>query len=152
LRAGKYGKVLRLRARPKDDTRGGGEELHLHGTHWFDLMIAIAGPPRWASRHVTVKGRDMQRTDRPEASEASGPAACDSIVAVFGFDNGVRGFFDSTANSASTAKSAGWDSVYGLTIECEKATLQLRQPGDVYVYPAAGILPDLDALKWEKVW
>ena len=151
LQAGKYGKLLHMRARPKDDARGGGEELLLHGTHWFDLMIAAAGPPRWVSGHVAVAGRDAKRTDRREASEPLGPVAGDNVVAVFGFDGGVRGYFDSTANSAPK-KGAAWDSVYGLTLECERATLQLRQPGDVYVYPAAGVLPDLDALKWEKVW
>ena len=31
VRAGAYGRPLRLRARPKDDSRGGGEEFLLHG-------------------------------------------------------------------------------------------------------------------------
>ena len=57
IRSGKYGRVLRLRARPKDDARGGGEELLVHGTHWFDVMIAIAGAPRWVSGQLRVKGR-----------------------------------------------------------------------------------------------
>jgi predicted dehydrogenase len=151
LRAGKYGQLLRMRARPKDDARGGGEELLVHGTHWFDLMIAIAGPPHWVSGHIAVAGRDARREDKHEGSEPVGPIAGDSVVAMVGFDGGVRGFFDSTANMAPK-KGAAWDSVYGLTIECEKATLQLRQPGDVFIYPAAGVLPDFDALKWEKVW
>src|SRR5262245_61766942 len=63
-RSGKYGKVLRMRARPKDDARGGGEELLVHGTHWFDLMLALAGPPRWVSGHVRVNGREATVADR----------------------------------------------------------------------------------------
>src|SRR5262249_54554494 len=51
LSAGKYGKRVRLRARPKDDHRGGGEELIVHGTHLMDLMVWIAGAPRWVSGH-----------------------------------------------------------------------------------------------------
>ena len=27
-----------------------------------------------------------------------------------------------------------------------------RQPGDVYVYPANGVLPDFEQLKWDKLW
>src|SRR5262249_50864156 len=47
LQAGKFGSLVRLRARPKDDQRGGGEELMVHGTHLLDLMVLFAGAPRW---------------------------------------------------------------------------------------------------------
>lgn len=160
LHDGRFGRVLRMRARPKDDARGGGEELLVHGTHWFDMMIAIAGPPRWASGHLTTGGRETTRADVHQGSEPVGPVAGDSVVAVFGFDNGVRGFFDSTANTAYNIRKPkpgeisgpAWDFVYGLTVECERATLAWRQPADVFVYPAPGVLPDNDALKWEKTW
>ncbi len=152
---GKFGRVLRMRARPKDDARGGGEELLIHGTHWFDLMIAIAGPPRWVSGHIRVGDREATLEDRRGGSMPVGPVCGDSILAVFGFDHGVLGTFDSTANTAPTSSKPAdpsWDSVYGLTVECERATLQWRQPGDVFVYPAPGVLPDLDELKWNRLW
>ena len=160
IRSGKYGRVLRMRARPKDDARGGGEELLVHGTHWFDLMIALAGPPRWVSGHVRVKGREATKADRREGSEPVGPICGDSVLAVFGFDDGVLGSFDSTAKTAPSSRWPSksdqpkpiWDSVYGLTIECEDAVLQLRQPGDVFVYPANGVLPDFEQLQWKKLW
>ena len=160
IRSGKYGRVLRMRARPKDDARGGGEELLVHGTHWFDLMIALAGPPRWVSGHVRVKGREATKADRREGTEPVGPICGDSILAVFGFEDGVIGSFDSTANTAPSSRRPSdkdspkpeWDSVYGLTIECEDAVLQLRQPGDVFVYPANGVLPDFEQLQWNKLW
>ncbi len=160
IRAGKYGRVLRMRARPKDDARGGGEELLVHGTHWFDLMIALAGPPRWVSGHLRVKGREAMPADRRAGSEPVGPICGDSVLAVFGFDDGVLGSFDSTANTSPGTRrpinndkpKAIWDSVYGLTIECEDAVLQLRQPGDVFVYPANGVLPDFEQLQWSKLW
>ncbi len=151
VRAGKYGKLLRIRARPKDDARGGGEELLVHGTHLFDMMIAFAGQPRWVSGHVTVGNRDASRADRRQGSEPTGPIAGDSISAMFGFDNGVRGYFDSTANLSIRGKS-NFDNLYGLYLECERAALQLRQPGDVYIYPAPAVLPDLEKLTWEKDW
>lgn len=158
LRAGKYGRVLRMRARPKDDARGGGEELLIHGTHWFDLMLAIAGPPRWVSGHVRVGDREATKVDRREGSMPVGPVWGDSILAVFGFDRGILGTFDSTANTAPSSNKKlpplgpEWDSVYGLTVECERATLQWRQPGDVYVYPAPGVFPDLEQLQWNRIW
>jgi predicted dehydrogenase len=147
LKAGKYGKLLRLRARPKDDRRGGGEELIVHGTHLFDLMIAFAGPPRWVSGHVMVGQRDATKEDAREGTEPLGRLAGDSVVALFGFDQGVRGYFDSTANLDRPGRS-----LYGLTVECERAMLHVRSPGDVYVYPAAQVVPEDAKLSWEKIW
>jgi len=97
LKAGRWGRPLRLRARAKDDARGGGEELIVHGTHWFDLMIAIAGRPEWVFGQVTVQGRDATRADVHQATEPVGPIAGDSISAMFGFAHGVRGGFETTA-------------------------------------------------------
>lgn len=147
LKAGKFGKLLRMWSRPKDDPRGGGEELIVHGTHLFNLMIAIAGDPRWASGHITMGGRDVTKADVRKGNEPVGPIAGDSISAAFGFDNGVRAFFDSTANQAR----AGRD-LYGLLVECETATLNLRSPGDIYVYPAPLVQPENAKFAWEKIW
>lgn len=151
VREGKYGRLLRVRVRPKDDSRGGGEELLLHGTHLFDMMFGFAGAPRWVSGHVTVDRRDATRADRTEATEPIGPIAGDSISAMIGFDDGVRGYFDSTARLAPP-KDKRFDNLYGLQVECEDAAIYLRQPGDAYVYPAPIVLPDIDGLAWEKQW
>ena len=150
VRAGKYGKLLRMRARPKDDRRGGGEELLVHGTHLFDMMLAFAGLPQWVCGHVTQDNADATRDDVGQGTEPVGPILGDSISAMFGFPNGVRGFFESTAG-LSPAKDGRFREVYGLTLECERALLSLRQPGDVFVYPAPRVLPDLE-LNWEKQW
>ena len=58
-------------------------ELIVHGTHWFDLMIAFAGRPRWASGHISVQGRDVTVKDIGKATEPVGPVAGDSISAMF---------------------------------------------------------------------
>ena len=151
VKVGKFGKLLRVRTRPKDDSRGGGEELLLHGTHLFDLMMAFAGEPRWASGHVTVDNRDATTEDTGQGNAPVGPIIGDSISAIFGFDNGVRGFFDSTAGLAIPGES-NFDNLYGLSLECERASLELREPGDVYIYPVPRVLPDLRDLAWERVW
>ena len=151
VKAGTFGKLLRVRTRPKDDSRGGGEELLLHGTHLFDLMMAFAGEPRWASGHVTLNDRDATTDDTGQGNAPVGPIIGDSMSAVFGFDNGVRGFFDSTAGLAIPGES-NFDNLYGLSLECERASLELREPGDVYIYPVPRVLPDLQNLVWERVW
>ena len=136
-----------MRARSKDDRRGGGEELIVLGTHLFDLMIAFAGPPRWVSGHVAVGARDAVLADARQGSEPVGPIAGDSISAMFGFDKGVRGFYDSTANLLRASGSP-----YGLLVECEQASLLIRGPGDVFIYPATTPVPEDDKLVWKKVW
>ncbi len=146
LRAGKFGKLLRLFGRPTDDARGGGEELIVHGTHFFDLMIGIAGPPRWVCGHLSLGGRDVTPADRREGGEPVGPIAGDSAAVMVGFDNGVRGFWNSTAN----LNLGG--SVYGLWIECEKAIINMRTWGEVFVYPGPVVEPEDEKRGWNKVW
>ena len=148
--AGKYGRLLRATARPKDDHRGGGEELLVHGTHWFDLIIALAGLPRWVSGHVQVGHRDATRRDRTDGTEPVGPLTGDSISAMFGFPRGVRGYFESTAGLSIRGRSK-FDNLYGVSLECERAAIHFRQPGDAWVYPAPRVLPDLKHLVWKRL-
>lgn len=146
--AGKYGKLVRVHARPKDDHRGGGEELIVHGTHLMDLMLWIAGTPRWVSGHVTQDGRDVTRADARKATEPLGPVAGNSIAAVFGMGaGGVRAHFDSTANLHRNGRTP-----YGVRIECEEAMLLIRSPGDVWVHQAATAQPENPKLTWQKTW
>ncbi len=150
IQAGRYGRLLRVYIRPKDDARGGGHELILHGTHHFTLLFRMAGWPRWVFGNVQVDGRDISRADRQTKPAFLGPIAGDSVSAVIGFDDGVRAFFDSTAGLA-VAKDRPFDHLFGVMIECEKARIQLRSPGDAYVYGAPTVLADHENLGWEKV-
>ena len=151
IREGKYGKLLRVYIRPKDDSRGGGHELILHGTHHFDLLFAMAGTPRWVFGNLQVDGRDVSQTDRDRTIKFLGPIAGDSVSAMIGLQQGTRAFFDSTAGLAEGAQR-GFDNLFGVTIECAKQRIQLRQPGDAYLYGAPTVLADIDELKWQKVW
>jgi len=146
IRAGKYGKVLRLYGQPSDDARGGGEELIVHGTHFFDLMISLAGPPRWVSAHFGTGERDATLADKHEGREPIGPIVGDSAAIMIGFDHGVRGFWNSTANLNQHG------TIYGLTIQCEQATVCMRTKGEVFIYPGPVVEPENDQRAWEKVW
>ena len=112
----------------------------------FDLMIAFAGPPRWVWGHVAVGDRDAAVEDARTGSV--GLMAGDSVSAVFGFEGGVRGFWDSTAGLAAPERGIG--DLFGVGLECERTRLELRQPGEVYLYPAPRVLPDL-GLDWERL-
>ena len=43
IEAGRIGQVLEIRARVKEDQRGGGEDLWVLGSHVLDLMADICG-------------------------------------------------------------------------------------------------------------
>src|SRR5829696_9165436 len=45
LQAGQLGDVLEIRARGKEDARGGGQDLMVLGTHLMDLTRYLAGDP-----------------------------------------------------------------------------------------------------------
>jgi predicted dehydrogenase len=146
IKQGEFGKVQRMTGQPSDDARGGGEELILHGTHFFDLMIWLAGSPRWVSAHLGVGDRDVTLADKREGREPVGPIAGDSAAVMIGFDHGVRGFWNSTANLDRHGV------VYGFLIQCEKALVNLRPGGEVFVYRAPVVAPENDKIAWEKVW
>lgn len=146
LRAGKYGKLLRMRGRGKEDSRGGGEDLLVLGTHLMDLMVLFAGPPQWVSGHVFHQGRSLEARDGRQPTEPVGIVGGDSLSATYGFAQGVLGYFESRAQVGQPGKSP-----YGLILECEQATLGIRA-GEVYLYPAGTAIPENTAGKWEKVW
>lgn len=145
VRAGKHGRLVRMWARPKDDHRGGGEELIVHGTHLLDIMLQFAGQPRWVSGHIAVGDRDATLDDRRAATEPLGPVMGDSLAVTIGFDNGVRGFFDSTRGAFRNGRSP-----YGVLLECDAALLHIRARGEVFVYPASFSAPDEPKLTWER--
>lgn len=147
FQAGRFGRLVRMRGRPSDDHRGGGEELIVHGPHVFDLMIYFAGPPLWVSGHIAVGGRDATKADRHVGTEPIGPIAGDNISATFGFANGVHGAFDSVRGIKRPDRVP-----FGVALEFEEATVLLRSPGDAFRYPSVAIIPEQPKFGWEKVW
>ena len=73
IASGRIGDLLEIRARGKEDKRGGGEDLMTLGTHVLDLMRHLAGDPRWCYARVTQGGALNQNL--PAALYASGAAA-----------------------------------------------------------------------------
>jgi predicted dehydrogenase len=136
---GKIGRLRRLRAWPKQDSRGGGLELLIHGTHMFDLMRLFAGDARWCHARVTCGGRDVTAADARPAGYAAGLMAGDDIVAEYGFDGGVTGHFESMVSD-----DGGGTPYLRLEIGGSGGTLALWSDVDspVYLSPRSHPLPD----------
>jgi predicted dehydrogenase len=114
---GLLGDVLELRGRGKEDSRGGGQDLMVLGTHIMDLMRFVAGDPRWCFARVSQAGKPVSKADVRPGGEGMGPMAGDHIMAVYGFDKGVGGHF-----STHKAKQGGR---FGLHIFGSKGIIQL---------------------------
>ncbi|MBI5383236.1 MAG: Gfo/Idh/MocA family oxidoreductase [Verrucomicrobia bacterium] len=88
VREGLIGEVRQVQIYGKQDTRAGGEDMIVLGTHDFDLMRSYFGDPLWCQASVTVAGRDIERADVAKGKEPI-LVAGDTIHALFGFPKSV---------------------------------------------------------------
>lgn len=82
------GEIREVNMHGKQDSRAGGEDMIVLGTHDFDFLRWCFGDPLWCSATVTTEGRDVGRTDVRRGSEPMRVAG-DTIHAQFGFRDGL---------------------------------------------------------------
>jgi predicted dehydrogenase len=144
---GKLGDVLELHARGKEDSRGGGQDLMVLGTHLFDLMRLLIGDARWCHARVWQNGKPATKADVAEGGEGMGPVLGDWINATYGFDKGVEATFGSAKNRTGKATR------YGLEIRGSKGIVRLTTGS----LPAAYFLddpswfPGHSGAKWQEI-
>jgi predicted dehydrogenase len=95
LGEGVIGDLLEVRARGKEDARGGAEDLWVLGSHMLDLMRFFAGDAADCLATVTVDGAPVRKANVVEGNEGLGPLAGDAIQARYNLANGVAGYFSS---------------------------------------------------------
>jgi predicted dehydrogenase len=138
IAAGQLGEILELRGRGKEDSRVGGQDLMVLGTHILDLMRFIAGDVRWCCARVSVTGKERAlpagKAEVREGGEGMGPIAGDHITATFGFDKSAVGYFA----SQKAPRGQGESDRFGLTICGSKGMIQLTTGA----LPAAYFLAD----------
>lgn len=96
---GAIGRWLEIRARGKEDARGGSLDLWVLGSHLFNLVRFFAGEARSVSATVLQDGRPVVAADVKDGAEGIGPLAGNEIHARFGTEKGIPVFFDSVANA-----------------------------------------------------
>jgi predicted dehydrogenase len=107
LAEGLLGDLIEMRAFGKQDSRAGGEDMMVLGTHLFDLMRMLAGDPLWCSARVLWQGRDIVASDGRLVNDNVGLVAGDEVFAQFGFARGVNATFTSTAKLRETTGNWG---------------------------------------------
>jgi predicted dehydrogenase len=84
LEQGLIGRVRLIQIHGKQDSRAGGEDLIVLGTHDFDFLRFCFGDPLWCSASVTVGGRDITAGDVRRGHEPM-LVAGDTVHATFAF-------------------------------------------------------------------
>jgi predicted dehydrogenase len=92
---GRIGDLIEIRTRGKEDSRSGGEDLMVLGSHLMDLMRFLAGDAKWCFARVTQSGKPITFADKRQGNEGIGPLAGDALVAMYGFAEPLVGHFGS---------------------------------------------------------
>ena len=145
---GEIGQIQEVRARGKEDSRAGGEDLMVLGSHVLDMMRVLLGDPRWVFSHVTDDGREMDPIRLGKAREPVGPVAGNEMAAMYSFDGGVHGYF------ATKAAEVTHPDRFGAHIYGEKGVIFLPfgiyPKGDPRILRAPRWVPD-SKHAWEPI-
>jgi predicted dehydrogenase len=99
---GLIGDIVEVRAFGKQDTRAGGEDMMVLGSHLFDLLRLFLGDPLSCTARVLWQGRDITTADRRIVKDNVGYVAGDQVFAQFAFPNGINATFTSDAKLRET--------------------------------------------------
>lgn len=95
IQAGEIGRILSCVMRGKEDTRGGGEDMLVLGTHVLDAAAWIFGRPEQVYSDIRCQGRPLTARDAMTTTEPLGPCGGDEVFSLYRFPNGVNGIFES---------------------------------------------------------
>jgi predicted dehydrogenase len=126
------GRLLEIRARGKEDARGGSLDLWVLGSHVLNLAVHFSGKPIACTATVLQDGRPITRADVKEGAEGVGPLAGNEVHARFETERGVPVFFDSVANAG--VRDAG----FGLHLVGTKGVIDFRMDSTPIAHLLAG--------------
>jgi predicted dehydrogenase len=98
---GVLGAVLEIRARGKEDARGGAEDLWVLGSHMLNLMTVFAGQAQSCAAQLWQGGQPARPMDVVDGREGLGPLVGDHVQASYQFEGGISGFFASRKGQAA---------------------------------------------------
>ncbi|MCB1092767.1 MAG: Gfo/Idh/MocA family oxidoreductase [Verrucomicrobiae bacterium] len=104
---GAIGRLLEIRARGKEDQRGGSLDLWVLGSHLMNLMHFFGGQPRACSGTVLQDGRPVTKADVKEGDEGTGPLAGNEVHARWEMERGFPVFFDSIQGAGNASAGFG---------------------------------------------
>lgn len=148
IKNGEIGQVLELRARGKEDRRGGGEDLWVLGSHVFGLMRSLAGGNATACHAVvTNEGHEVTKADVVVGAEGIGPLAGDNVQARYTFANGVYGHF------ASRRGMSGSPTRFAIQVFGSKGVIEMESGylAKAYILRDSSWSPGRSGKSWEPI-
>ncbi|MDB6138553.1 MAG: 3-chlorobenzoate-3,4-dioxygenase dihydrogenase related protein [Verrucomicrobiaceae bacterium] len=144
IKDGTIGQVLELRARGKEDKRGGSLDLWVLGSHVFNLAAHFAGNPMACTATLLQDRKPVTKADVKDGDEGIGPLAGNEVHARFETESGIPVFFDSVHDAGT--KEAG----FGLQIIGTKGVIDLRMDADPVAQALLGT--SLGPIKTAREW
>ena len=121
IQAGLIGELLEIHTFGKMDSRAGGEDMMVLGSHLFDLVRLFAGDPLWCTARIREQGHEVTLKDvKQSRREKIGPLIGDEINAQFALPKGVLATF--TSRAKQRAISGG----YGLRLIGTKGVVKFK--------------------------
>jgi predicted dehydrogenase len=147
LKEDRIGRLLEMRGRGKEDSRGGALDLWVLGSHILNLANYFGGRPLACSAVLSQDRRPVVRGDLKEGDEGVGPLAGNEVHARFEMEHGAPLFFDSIQNAGD--RSAG----FGLQLIGTKGIVDLRPGREPFAQLLAGnpFLPSSEARAWTPI-
>lgn len=144
---GAIGRFLEIRARGKEDARGGSLDLWVLGSHLLNLTRYFAGEARNVSATVLQDGRPLVVADVKEGAEGIGPLAGNEIHARFETEKGIPVFFDSIAGAG--VRETG----FGLQLIGTQGVIDFRADAEplAHFYQGSPFRPTADPKKWVPI-
>ncbi len=131
IEEGEIGRLLEIRARGKEDRRGGMLDLWVLGSHLLNIIPHYGGNPLACTATVVQDGTPARLTDLRDGAEGIGPICGNGVHARFELESGVPAFFDSMQNAG--LPEAG----FGLQLVGTEGVIDLRMDEE----PLAHLMP-----------
>jgi predicted dehydrogenase len=131
VKDGAIGRLLEIRARGKEDARGGPQDLWVLGSHVLNVAVHFGGKPVAGSAVILQDGKPITKADLKQGTEGVGPIAGNEVHARFELESGVPLFFDSVAKAGDP--KAG----FGVHLVGTKGVIDMRMD----TVPFAHLLP-----------
>ncbi len=107
IQSGALGRIIEFRGRGKEDSRGGGEDLWVLGSHVLNLIHYLGGAPQWCFARVFQDRRPIGPADAKPGNEGIGPLAGDEVHAMYGLERGAVAYFESVRRAGSQPSRFG---------------------------------------------